>query len=137
MFTYGQVTVIDDFIDKDYQEKIKLELLGGVDSKNEHHFSDFPWFYIEDVTASGDNDSQHRPAMAHQYVEFDEQSPGITVSEYHDLFTPLLKKIGLTIGIRNISVLQGRSFLQFPVKPKRYLALSSFDIIDINDIDLN
>ena len=32
MFTYGQVTVIDDFIDKDYQEKIKLELLGGVDS---------------------------------------------------------------------------------------------------------
>ena len=86
MFTYGQVTVIDDFIDKDYQEKIKLELLGGVDSKNEHHFSDFPWFYIEDVTASGDNDSQHRPAMAHQYVEFDEQSPGITVSEYHDFF---------------------------------------------------
>ncbi len=130
MFTYGQVTVIDDFIDKDYQEKIKLELLGGVDSKNEHHFSDFPWFYIEDVTASGDNDSQHRPAMAHQYVEFDEQSPGITVSEYHDLFTPLLKKIGLTIGIRNISVLQGRSFLQFPVKEKGEPDLPHIDIMD-------
>ena len=130
MFTYGQVTVIDDFIDKDYQEKIKLELLGGIDSKNEHHFSDFPWFYIEDVTASGDNDSQHRPAMAHQYVEFDEQSPGITVSEYHDLFTPLLKKIGLTIGIRNISVLQGRSFLQFPVKEKGEPDLPHIDIMD-------
>ena len=130
MFTYGQVTVIDDFINKEYQEKIKLELLGGVDSKNEHHFSDFPWFYIEDVTASGDNDSQHRPAMAHQYVEFDEQSPGITVSEYHDLFTPLLKKIGLTIGIRNISVLQGRSFLQFPVKEKGEPDLPHIDIMD-------
>ena len=130
MFTYGQVTVIDDFIDKDYQEKIKLELLGGIDSKNEHRFSDFPWFYIEDVTASGDNDSQHRPAMAHQYVEFDEQSPGITVSEYHDLFTPLLKKIGLTIGIRNISVLQGRSFLQFPVKEKGEPDLPHIDIMD-------
>ena len=33
MFTYGQVTVIDDFIDKDYQEKIKIELLGGLDRK--------------------------------------------------------------------------------------------------------
>ena len=130
MFTYGQVTVIDDFINKEYQEKIKLELLGGVDSKNEHHFSDFPWFYIEDVTASGDNDSQHRPAMAHQYVEFDEQSPGITVSEYHDLFTPLLKKIGLTIGIRNISVLQGRSFLQFPIKEKGEPDLPHIDIMD-------
>ena len=130
MFTYGQVTIIDDFINKEYQEKIKLELLGGVDSKNEHHFSDFPWFYIEDVTASGDNDSQHRPAMAHQYVEFDEQSPGITVSEYHDLFTPLLKKIGLTIGIRNISVLQGRSFLQFPVKEKGEPDLPHIDIMD-------
>ena len=130
MFTYGQVTIIDNFINKEYQEKIKLELLGGVDSKNEHHFSDFPWFYIEDVTASGDNDSQHRPAMAHQYVEFDEQSPGITVSEYHDLFTPLLKKIGLTIGIRNISVLQGRSFLQFPVKEKGEPDLPHIDIMD-------
>ena len=130
MFTYGQVTVIDDFINKEYQEKIKLELLGGIDSKNEHRFSDFPWFYIEDVTASGDNDSQHRPAMAHQYVEFDEQSPGITVSEYHDLFTPLLKKIGLTIGIRNISVLQGRSFLQFPVKEKGEPDLPHIDIMD-------
>ena len=130
MFTYGQVTIIDNFINKEYQEKIKLELLGGVDSKNEHHFSDFPWFYIEDVTASGDNDSQHRPAMAHQYVEFDEQSPGITVSEYHDLFTPLLKKIGFTIGIRNISVLQGRSFLQFPVKEKGEPDLPHIDIMD-------
>ena len=130
MFTYGQVTIIDNFINKEYQEKIKLELLGGVDSKNEHHFSDFPWFYIEDVTASGDNDSQHRPAMAHQYVEFDEQSPGITISEYHDLFTPLLKKIGLTIGIRNISVLQGRSFLQFPVKEKGEPDLPHIDIMD-------
>tara|TARA_B000000557_G_scaffold179273_1_gene146238 strand:- start:56 stop:655 length:600 start_codon:yes stop_codon:yes gene_type:complete len=130
MFTYGQVTVIDDFINKEYQEKIKLELLGGIDSKNEHRFSDFPWFYIEDVTASGDNDSQHRPAMAHQYVEFDEQSPGITVSEYHDLFIPLLKKIGLTIGIRNISVLQGRSFLQFPVKEKGEPDLPHIDIMD-------
>ena len=93
MFTYGQVTVIDDFIDKDYQEKIKIELLGGFDRKKKHHDSDFPWFYIEDVTAAGDDDSQHRPGLGHVYVEFDDESPGYVVSDYHELFIPLLKKI--------------------------------------------
>ena len=119
MFTYGQVTVIDDFIDKDYQEKIKIELLGGLDRKKKHHDSDFPWFYIEDVTAAGDDDSQHRPGLGHVYVEFDDESPGYVVSDYHELFIPLLKKVGLKCGVRDVKVLQGRSFLQFPIQRER------------------
>ena len=119
MFTYGQVTVIDDFIDKDYQEKIKIELLGGFDRKKKHHDSDFPWFYIEDVTAAGDDDSQHRPGLGHVYVEFDDESPGYVVSDYHELFIPLLKKVGLKCGVRDVKVLQGRSFLQFPIQRER------------------
>jgi len=130
MFTYGQVTVIDDFIDKDYQEKIKIELLGGFDSNKKHHDSDFPWFYIEDVTAAGDDDSQHRPGLGHQYVEFDDQSPGYVVSEYHELFKPLLQKVGLKVGIRNVQVLQGRSFLQFPIKERGEPDLPHIDIMD-------
>ena len=82
MFKRGQITVIDNFIDIDYQEKIKRELIGGFDSKKNYHDSNFPWFYIEDVTAAGDSDSQHRPGLGHQYVEFDDISPGIVVPEY-------------------------------------------------------
>ena len=130
MFTYGQVTVIDDFIDKDYQEKIKIELLGGFDRNKKHHDSDFPWFYIEDVTAAGDDDSQHRPGLGHQYVEFDDQSPGYVVSEYHELFKPLLQKVGLKVGIRNVQVLQGRSFLQFPIRERGEPDLPHIDIMD-------
>ena len=85
MFKQGQISVIDNFIDIDYQEKIKRELIGGFDSKKNYHDSDFPWFYIEDVTAAGDSDSQHRPGLGHQYVEFDDVSPGIVVSEHHEL----------------------------------------------------
>ena len=33
MFKQGQISVIDNFIDIDYQEKIKRELIGGFDSK--------------------------------------------------------------------------------------------------------
>ena len=130
MFTHGQIKVIDDFIDKDYQEKIKLQLLGGVDSKNKYHFSDFPWFYIEDVTASGDEDSQHRPGLGHQYVEFDDISPGIVVSDYHDLMIPMLKKVGFTVGIKDVKVIQGRSFLQFPIKERGEPDLPHIDICD-------
>ena len=77
MFTYGQVTVIDDFIDKDYQEKIKLQLLGGFDKKNKHHDSDFPWFYIEDVTAAGDEDSpvSYTHLRAHETPEHPSRMP--------------------------------------------------------------
>ena len=116
MFKQGQITVIDDFIDIDYQEKIKRELIGGFDSNKNYHDSDFPWFYIEDVTAAGDSDSQHRPGLGHQYVEFDDVSPGIIVSDHHELMVPMLRKLGFTVGIRDVKVLQGRSFLQFPVK---------------------
>ena len=89
MFKQGQISVIDNFIDIDYQEKIKRELIGGFDSKNNYHDSDFPWFYIEDVTAAGDDDSQHRPGLGHVYVGFDDESPGYVVSDYHELFIPL------------------------------------------------
>ena len=128
MFTYGQVTVIDDFIDIDYQEKIKRELIGGFDSNKNYHDSDFPWFYIEDVTAAGDSDSQHRPGLGHQYVEFDDVSPGIVVSEHHELMIPMLRKVGFTVGIRDVKVLQGRSFLQFPVKERGEIDLPHIDI---------
>ena len=128
MFKQGQITVIDDFIDIDYQEKIKRELIGGFDSNKNYHDSDFPWFYIEDVTAAGDSDSQHRPGLGHQYVEFDDVSPGIVVSEHHELMVPMLRKVGFTVGIRDVKVLQGRSFLQFPVKERGEIDLPHIDI---------
>ena len=35
----------------------------------------FPWYFIEDVTAAGDDDSQHRPAMGHVFIDYDHDSP--------------------------------------------------------------
>ena len=128
MFKEGQVIIIDDFIDKDYQEKIKRELIGGFDSKENYHDSNFPWFYVEDVTAAGDSDSQHRPALCHEYVDFDDISPGGGVSDHHELMIPMLKKLGFTVGIRDVKVLQGRSFLQFPVKERGEIDLPHIDI---------
>ena len=116
-----KIIIFDDFIEKDYQEKIKTELLGAED----HLGQQFPWYYIEDVTSAYDPDSQHRPGLSHQYVKLpkgldddDEDEPDIVgkvTSEYHELFVPMLKTVGVKLGMRNINVLQGRSFLQFPV----------------------
>ena len=64
MIDEGKIIVIDDFISLEYQEKIKQDLL-GLDN-------DFPWLYTEDVTSAGDYDSQYRPALSHQYVQFDD-----------------------------------------------------------------
>ena len=86
MIQDNEVYVIDDFIEKDYQEQIKDVLLG------QKAFDDleFPWYFIEDVTASGDEDSQHRPAMSHQYVEYmdDDNSTGVVAVSYTHLTLP-------------------------------------------------
>ena len=109
MIDEGKILVIDDFISLEYQEKIKQDLLGLENI--------FPWHYSEDVTAAGDFDSQHRPAMSHQYVQIDDDNDtSEIISVYHHLFTPLLSKACQYLKIPETEVIQGRSFLQFPLK---------------------
>ena len=108
MIREGEILVIDDFVTLEYQEKIKQELI-GLDN-------DFPWYYTEDVTSAGDFDSQYRPAMSHQYVNINDDDEGEIISVYHHLFTPLLSKACQHLKIPEMKVLQGRSFLQFPLK---------------------
>ena len=107
MISKGEILVIDDFISLEYQEKIKKDLL-GLDNY-------FPWHYTQDVTNSGEFDSQNRPAMAHQYVSIDGDSSEIE-SAFHHLFVPMLSKACQYLKVPEAEVLQGRSFLQFPLK---------------------
>ena len=136
MLEKGQILVFDDFIEKDYQERIKIELLSM-----HHHGPQFPWFYNEDVTTAYDDDSQHRPGLSHSYVDLplemtgnendvlEPYSVGRVSSNYHDLFVPMLKKVGFKLGLNNLNVLQGRSFLQFPVNTDGTIDLPHIDII--------
>ena len=82
MIQDNEVFVIDDFIEKEYQEQIKNVLLGSQPFDDQ----EFPWYFIEDVTASGDDDSQHRPAMSHQYVEFQDDKDSMGIVVQYDLF---------------------------------------------------
>ena len=124
MIGEGEIIVIDDFISLEYQEKIKQDLL-GLDN-------DFSWLYSEDVTGAGDFDSQHRPALGHQYVQFDDDSDmGEITSVYHHLFVPLLSKACQHLKMPQTEVLQGRSFLQFPLKN------IDTSVVDTPHIDIN
>ena len=108
MIGEGEIIVIDDFISLEYQEKIKQELLGLGNN--------FPWHYTEDVTAAGDFDSQHRAGFGHQYVELDDDDVSEVKSLYHHLFTPMLSKACQYLKIPEAEIIQGRSFLQLPLK---------------------
>ena len=124
MINEGEIIVIDDFISLEYQEKIKQDLLGLE--------NDFPWLYSEDVTGAGDYDSQHRPALGHHYVQFDDDSDmGEITSVYHHLFVPLLSKACQHLKMTQTEVLQGRSFLQFP------LVNVDTSVVDTPHIDLD
>ena len=114
-----EVYVIDDFIDIQYQEDIKRILIGDYNYKNKS----FPWYYTSDVTAAGDEGNQNRPALSHVYVEYVEGKPtGKKATIFHHLFLDMLKKVCKDMNIKNINVLQGRSFLQFPLNLKDKIA---------------
>ena len=123
MIGEGEIIVIDDFISLEYQEKIKQDLL-GLDN-------DFPWLYSEDVTGAGDYDSQHRAALGHQYVSLNDDDISEITSVYHHLFTPLLSKACQYLKMPQTEVIQGRSFLQFP------LVNVDTSVVDTPHIDLD
>ena len=116
MILEEEIYVIDDFIDAEYQKDIKNILMGDY----QYREKDFPWYYTEDVTGAGDPDSQHRTALGHDYVVMDDEDnpTGERISIFHYLFLPMLKNVCREMKIKNINVLQGRSFLQFPLNLK-------------------
>ena len=107
-----EIYVIDNFIDAEYQKDIRNVLIGQF----QYREKDFPWYYIEDITAAGDTGNQSRRALAHEYVSYvDGEKIGEKLSIFHHLFLPMLKDVCRRMNIKNINVLQGRSFLQFPL----------------------
>ena len=111
MINKGEILVIDDFIDKNYQEDIKNILLG----KEEWGNFLFPWHYIEDVTDGFAENNQGRPGLSHVYVEYNDDGSSDLVSNFHDLFIPMLELACSTLEIPTAKILQGRSFMQFPL----------------------
>ena len=111
MIDKGGILVIDDFIDKDYQEDIKDVLLG----REEWGDLLFPWHYIDDVTAAFEDNNQGRPGLSHVYVEYNDDQTSDIVSDFHDLFIPMLELACGILEIPSARIVQGRSFMQFPL----------------------
>jgi len=114
MIEKGEILVIDDFIDTTYQRDIKDILLG------KEEFGDllYPWHYIDDVTDAFTDNNQGRPGLSHVYVEYEDDGTSEIVSDFHDLFIPLLELACYELETPSARVLQGRSFMQFPLNLK-------------------
>jgi hypothetical protein len=109
------IWVIDDFIDLNYQEQIKNVLMG----EEEFNGGFFPWYYVRDITDGYKENSQGRAGLSHVYVNYEEDSDTIDItSDHHGLFLPLLRHACHTLNIKNAEIIQGRSFLQFPLNLK-------------------
>ena len=130
-----KIYVFDDIIDLDFQNDIKNLLISDYEYDGKYPF---PWYYIDDITylpMEGDPDNQGRQGFMHAYVTYDgrEKLTGTQVSRFHNVFVPLLQNACKKLGIMNVNILQGRSFLQVPLNLKD----RSVDTphIDINDRD--
>tara|TARA_B100001287_G_scaffold254830_1_gene238522 strand:- start:338 stop:931 length:594 start_codon:yes stop_codon:yes gene_type:complete len=111
MIDKGGILVIDDFINKNYQEDIRNYLMGDYTYNDQQ----FPWYYIDDVTAAYEEGNQGRAGLSHVYVEYLDDKSSKIISDFHDLFVPLLNKACETLQVPTAKIVQGRSFLQFPL----------------------
>jgi hypothetical protein len=114
MIGKGEILVIDDFIDLEYQEEIKDHLMGQSEINGEQ----FPWYYIDDVTAAYEDDNQGRPGLSHVYVDLNDDNSSEVISNFHELFIPLLEYSCHYLNMPSAKILQGRSFMQFPLNLK-------------------
>tara|TARA_R110000787_G_scaffold170141_4_gene282833 strand:- start:183 stop:710 length:528 start_codon:yes stop_codon:yes gene_type:complete len=94
-----KIKIIDDCISLEKQNNIIKESLN-----NKY----FPWFYKQDITSLRAG-NQGRPALSHYYVLNRK-----TNSDFLDLILPII-----TPHTKN-SIIQCRSFLQFPLNLKKY-----------------
>ncbi len=108
------VTVIDDFIDKEYQEEIKNILLGTNSFTWEGEDLSFDWYFLNDVTDSFAERHQKRWAFTHSYAGLDWGED--EDDELNNLFIPMLSEVCRKKDFDNLKILQGRSFLQFPLR---------------------
>ena len=110
------VTVIDDFIDKEYQEEIKNILIGNQDFVWDGQEISFDWYFISDVTDAYAERQQKRCALTHEYAGIDWEED--EDDELNNLFVPMLSEVCKKTNFDNLKILQGRSFLQFPLNLK-------------------
>ena len=124
----NDIYVFDDIIEKPYQELIKETLMGGDKPPAADDPEDpFPWYYISDITDS-DHEStfQGRFGFTHQYVTPED---GICCP-FHNLFLGLIQNSCKKLKIKEIDVLNGRSFLQTPTNiPKDKVDSPHVDLI--------
>jgi len=123
-----KIYVFDDIIEKPYQELIKETLMGGDKPPAADDPEDpFPWYYISDITDS-DHEStfQGRFGFTHQYVTPED---GICCP-FHNLFLGLIQNSCKKLNIKEIDVLNGRSFLQTPTNiPKEKADSPHVDLV--------
>ena len=119
-----EITVIDNFIDKEYQERIKNTLLS-------HETN---WFYNHNININ--SDIEPRPCFSHRYFESEYDLHTATGTHYierersylHDMLVPMIDASCKSVEYDYKYIIQGRSFLQLPLK-----GLS--DELDINHVD--
>ena len=110
------VTIIDDFIDKEYQEEIKNILVGNRDFLWDDQEIAFDWYFISDVTDAYSDRQQKRCALTHEYAGIDWEED--EDDELNNLFVHMLSEVCRKMDFDNLKILQGRSFLQFPLNLK-------------------
>ena len=113
-----KIYVFDDIIDIDLQEQIKNILVSDYEYQNHP----FPWYYVDDITLSFDDpNSQRRPGFTHEYVLYQGKGKitGKQLTRFHNMFLPILKNACMKMDIKDINVLQGRSFFTTTFKSKK------------------
>jgi len=95
-----KIWVFDDIVDTKIQDEIKDTMLS----------QQFPWYYLADIT-DPTRMKQARPGFQHFFV-IDNK----VASDWHKILLPVIDASCEKIGFKYSKIVQGRAFLQQPLK---------------------
>ena len=93
------IYLIDDVIDSITATKIEQQSLS----------LNFPWYFTPDTSYGDKNNYQQRPGFLHWYIKNGEASPFLKSIE------PIITNGAISLGKKEVEVIQIRSFLQLPL----------------------
>jgi len=110
-----EIFVIDDVVNKNYQDSIEKTLIGNINI--------FPWYFQKDVTYSHINEINNY-GLGHAIKNDD----GKIVSNYYDFFIPIIFSAFDKTNLELNNILQLRALLQLPNPNRKQFNIPHVDL---------
>lgn len=115
-----KISIFENIITKEEQLYIQNTLLNTA----------FPWYFVKDITLGKKEGNQNRSALQHIFIQNEKEN-----SPHINLLSNIVKNTCNKIN-KKLNLINGRTFLQFPIKSKTSIDTPHIDLLEKHTVFL-